>query len=98
MKKESLLGVLPSDLLQRLVLPHVLLVQLLHQVVDHGGLHVKQDIPPVVARHHAVLQQEQQVAQRRVHLQHLTHRGRHPQHVELRRKQKRQQGVFSSNI
>ena len=74
-----------SDLLQRLVLPHVLLVQLLHQVVHHAGLHVQQDVPPVVARHHAVLQQEQQVAQRRVHLQNLTHRGRDAQHVQLRK-------------
>lgn len=83
-----------ADLLQCLVLPHVLLVQLLHQVVDHGGLHMQQDVPPVIARHHAVLQQEQQVAQRCVHLKHLSHRWRHSQHVELKRTQDHKDCLF----
>lgn len=73
----------PAHLLQGRALPHVLFVQLLHQVLDHIGLDVEQDVPPVVASHHAVLQQEQQVTQGRVHVQHVAHGRGDTKHAQL---------------
>lgn len=72
-----------ADLLQGCALPCVLFMQLLHQVLDHVGLDVEQDVPPVVASHHAVLQQEQQVAEGGVHVQHMAHGGGDTKHAQL---------------
>lgn len=72
-----------ADLLQGCTLPCVFFMQLLHQVLDHVGLDVEQDVPPVVASHHAVLQQEQQVAEGGVHVQHVAHGGGDTKHAQL---------------
>lgn len=70
-------------LLQGRFLACVLLVQPFHQALHHRGLHVKQDVPPVIAGHHAVLQQEKQVPQGQVHIQCVAHGGRDAQHAQL---------------
>lgn len=70
-------------LLQGGVLARVLLMQPLHQALHHAGLHMQQDVPPVVAGHHAVLQQEEQVPQRQAHFQRGAHGGRDAQHAQL---------------
>lgn len=71
-------------LLECLVLSHVLLVKLLQKVMHHAGLSMQQDVPPVVSRHHAVLQEEQQVPEGCVNVQHLPHGWRHSEHVQLK--------------
>lgn len=60
-REEAVGGTFPGEthLLQGGLLARVLLMQPFHQALHHAGLHVQQDVPPVVAGHHAVLQQEQ---------------------------------------
>ncbi len=81
---QSLCNSILIYLLERLVLSHVLLVKLLQKVMHHAWLRVQQHVPPVVSRHHAVLQEKQQVPQECVHVQHLTHGWSHSDHVQLK--------------